>query len=275
VAGGQGFARHLCSSIPPNREHIVFTADDSIGTPKRQEWTRDFPIHVRLIVDEIDRGGCAIVFACGMNGGRIAETAAIFRIGLLLDGFGHDRPHEYLEKRVEALDECRKIKQSKLDILGWEWEMGLHDVIEAESKRTGTSLRLLQIPREAMDKRAVDAGDVHFYELAYLEIETETKGKEARLKLKNFVIPSPELIPDEVRKKIRRWSDYIDYWAVDFEFNDDTFHNQWQDYRTRANRDLGLTSDWHDYKKTGRYKVLVKVFDIFGNDTTQLLEVKV
>jgi hypothetical protein len=37
----------------------------------------------------------------------------------------------------------------------------------------------------------------------------------------------------------------------------------------------GLTCDWHDYKKNGRYKVLVKVFDIFGNDTTHLLEVKV
>ena len=104
---------------------------------------------------------------------------------------------------------------------------------------------------------------------------TAVKAKEARLKLKNFVIPSPELIPDEIRKKIKKWSDFIDYWAVDFEFNDDTFHNQWQDYRTRGNRDLSLTSDWHDYKTTGHYKVLVKVFDIFGNDTTQLLEVRI
>ena len=196
------------------------------------------------------------------------------RAGRMVHVGAADAPVTLAEIR-EAVDECRKIKQDKIDILGWEWEMGLHDVIEAESKRSGTSLRLLQIPREAMDRRAVDAGDVHFYELAYLEIETMVKGKEARLKLKNFVIPSPELIPDEIRNKIKKWSDFIDYWAVDFEFNDDTFHNQWQDYRTRANRDLSLTSDWHDYKKTGHYKVLVKVFDIFGNDTTQLLEVRI
>lgn len=198
----------------------------------------------------------------GQRGGRMIHVGAA------------DAPVTLAEIR-EAVEECRKIRQDKLDILGWEWEMGLHDVIEAESRRTGTSLRLLQIPREAMDKRAVDAGDVHFFELAYLEIENEIKGKQVRLKLKNFVIPSPELISDEVRQKIRRWSDYIDYWAVDFQFNDDTFHNQWQDYRTRSKRELGLTSDWHDYQKTGRYKVLVKVFDIFGNDTTQLLEVRV
>jgi len=196
------------------------------------------------------------------------------RAGRMIHVGAADAPVTLAEIR-EAIDECHKLKQDKLDILGWEWEMGLHDVIESESKRSGISLRLLQIPREAMDRRAVDAGDVHFYELAYLEIETEIKGKEARLKLKNFVIPSPELIPDEVRQKIRKWSDFIDYWAVDFEFNDDTFHNQWQDYRTRSKRDLGLISDWHDYKKTGRYRLLVKVFDIFGNDTTHLLEVRV
>jgi adenine-specific DNA-methyltransferase len=247
----------------------------NLGRYERQYWQgvtfgrnlsgEPTPLHqyVKFVLDLYKAEPTAgLVQLHGQRGGRMVHVGAA------------DAPVTLAEIR-EAIEECRKIKQEKLDILGWEWEMGLHDVIEAESKRTGTNLRLLQIPREVMDKRAVDAGDVHFYELAYLEIETETKGKEARLKLKNFVIPSPELIPDEVRKKIRKWSDYIDYWAVDFEFNDDTFHNQWQDYRTRAKRDLGLTCDWHDYKKSGRYKVLVKVFDIFGNDTTHLLEVKV
>ena len=196
------------------------------------------------------------------------------RAGRMVHIGAADSPVTLAEIR-DAVDESRNIKQEKLDILGWEWEMGLHDVIEAESKRTGMHLRLLQIPREAMDKRAVDAGDVHFFELAYLQVEADTKGKEARIKLQNFVMPSQDLIPDEIHKKIRKWSDYIDYWAVDFEFNDDTFHNLWQDYRTRAKRDLSLTSDWHDYKKTGRYKIMVKVFDIFGNDTTHLLEVRV
>jgi DNA modification methylase len=203
-----------------------------------------------------------LVHIHGQRGGRMVHIGAV------------DAPVTLAEIR-DALEECRKISQSKLDVLGWEWEMGLHDVIEAESRRTGASLRLLHIPREAMDKRAVDAGDVHFYELAYLDVEAETKPKKLRLRLKNFVVSSPELIPDEVRQTIKKWSDFIDYWAVDFEFNEDIFHNQWQDYRTRCKRDLEMVSDWHEYAKPGKYKVLVKVFDIFGNDTTHLLEVRV
>jgi DNA modification methylase len=60
------------------------------------------------------------------------------RAGRMIHVGAADAPVTLAEIR-EAIEECRKIKQEKLDILGWEWEMGLHDVIEAESKRTGTN----------------------------------------------------------------------------------------------------------------------------------------
>ena len=47
--------------------------------------------------------------------------------------------------------------------------------------------------------------------------------------LKDFVIPNTELIPEEVRSKVRKWSDYIDYWAVDWDFQDDTFMPGWRE----------------------------------------------
>lgn len=49
----------------------------------------------------------------------------------------------------------------------------------------------------------------------------------------------------------------------------------WVNYRTRKDRSLALVSDPHKYEKAGRYRVLVKVVDIFGNDTTQALDVNV
>ena len=36
-----------------------------------------------------------------------------------------------------------------------------------------------------------------------------------------------------------------------------------------------LTSAPHEYEKKGRYKIAVKVIDIFGNDTTKVVEVKI
>jgi len=47
----------------------------------------------------------------------------------------------------------------------------------------------------------------------------------------------------------------------------------WQSYRTRKDRTLELKSDPHLYEKKGRHLIMIKVIDIFGNDTTRVVEV--
>ena len=120
---------------------------------------------------------------------------------------------------------------------------------------------------------------MRFYELAYLKAAPEVAGLQVVVRLDDFIIPSPDLVPDSVRAKIKRWSDYVDFWAVDWNFGaagaGDTFHNEWQTYRTRGASSLQLLSDPHVYPSAGAYRILVKVIDIFGNDTTQLHEVEV
>jgi hypothetical protein len=92
----------------------------------------------------------------------------------------------------------------------------------------------------------------------------------------------------------KKWSDWIDYWAVDYNFadrkeiikifeNDKTkelwtgdyiFDNEWQSFRTKKDKNLELISAPRGLPK-GIYKVAVKVVDIFGNDTTKVIEVKI
>jgi hypothetical protein len=36
-----------------------------------------------------------------------------------------------------AIDECSKLNQVELHVLGWEWEMGLYDLMVAEAKKKG------------------------------------------------------------------------------------------------------------------------------------------
>jgi hypothetical protein len=154
--------------------------------------------------------------------------------------------------------------------------MGLYDLMVEAAKKKGVKLLLLQIPREVMEQQAAAKGDVRFFELAYLEAKIEKPKKlTAQVALKDFVIPNTELIPEDVRGKVKKWSDYIDYWAVDWDFQNDTFMQGWVSYRTRKERKLPLVSDPHTYEKTGKYRILVKVIDIFGNDTSQAFDVEV
>lgn len=175
-----------------------------------------------------------------------------------------------------AVEECAKLRQADLHILGWEWEMGLYDLMVGAARMKGVKLLLLQIPREVMEQQATSKGDVRFFELAYLEAEIKQPKKlTAQVALKDFVIPNIELIPEDVRSKVKKWSDFIDYWAVDWDFQNDTFMQGWVAYRTRKERKLPLTCDPHTYEKSGKYRILVKVIDIFGNDTSQAFDVKV
>jgi adenine-specific DNA-methyltransferase len=175
-----------------------------------------------------------------------------------------------------AVAECVQVRQTELHVLGWEWEMGLYALMVAEAKNQSVKLLLLQIPREVMEQQAVDKGDIQFFERAYLKVEIGRPGKlTATIILKDFIISNMELLPEEVRSKIKKWSDYIDYWAVDWDFQNDTFMQDWVTYRTRRDRKLSLTSDPYTYDKPGRYRVLVKVVDIFGNDTSQAFDVEV
>ena len=109
----------------------------------------------------------------------------------------------------------------------------------------------------------------------------------------------------------RHWTDWIDYWSVDFDFESKheiirrrklpvgqaalqgmepsqmdieeyeevatgyyIFENEWQSFRTKKDRSLELKSVAHECLP-GRRKIAVKVVDIFGNDTTTIVDLMV
>ena len=49
--------------------------------------------------------------------------------------------------------------------------------------------------------------------------------------------------------------------------------NEWQSFRTKRNPALELAAPPHRYNKPGRYKIMVKVIDILGIDTSKVMEV--
>ena len=124
-----------------------------------------------------------------------------------------------------------------------------------------------------LEKKAVEQGDVKFFELGALSVDVKEKKREVTLKLMDFVIPLDD-VPEEARTAIKHWSQMVDYWAVDWDFKEDTFHNQWQSYRTRKDPKIELQAKF-TYPEPGNYRIVVKVIDILGNDTTKPLEVTV
>ncbi|MDO8847711.1 MAG: site-specific DNA-methyltransferase [Coriobacteriia bacterium] len=227
----------------------------------------------------------------------------------------------------EVILECRKQHITKVDVLGFEFEMGLFPNILDEARGKGIDISPKQIPREVFDKRAVDKNQVVFHDVAYIEVKPHMKSDSVAVELTDYsVFYSQDSIAsaeESLKKKgdkvvvergqivkvsmdehgvvsrevlTKKWTDWVDYWAVDFNFeskrelirvkNEDTgeweerwtgdyiFENEWQSFRTRKDRELELKSVAHECTP-GRRKIAVKVVDIFGNDTMTIVEVNV
>jgi hypothetical protein len=160
-----------------------------------------------------------------------------------------------------------------VDVLGWDFAFELHEVAKQQAARAGIDVRFVRIPREVLEKKAVEQGDIRFFELAALAVDVQQEGRTVTLALADFVIPLDD-VPEDVQRAITHWSQWVDYWAVDWDNKSDTFHNEWQSYRTRASKDL-LKQATHTYDQPGAYTIVVKVIDLLGNDTTKTLSVTV
>lgn len=224
------------------------------------------------------------------------------------------------------LASCEKFNVKSVDVLGFEYEMGLVEVFQFEAKKARVNIKLRHIPNDVFDKRAVVNNQVKFYDAAYIKASVNQNGRKVSISLDNFgvfysqdniarvseslktgssrvVIKSGRLLkvtrssPESVKTETltKRWSDWIDYWAVDFCYTSafgpafrksDTvtdvedaltgsaFDTHWVSFRTKQTRTLTLKSKTFEYSTDGEVKIAIKVIDVFGNDTTKILEVK-
>lgn len=227
----------------------------------------------------------------------------------------------------EIILECREKRISRVDILAFEFEMGLFPNIQEEAKTKGIDLSLKYIPREVFDKRAIEKNQIVFHDVSYIEVKTHVKKNQIAVELTDFsVFYSQDSVDNAVaslgngKNKIvveggkiikvikdkdgfvtkevltKKWTDWIDYWSVDFDFEskreiirvkneatgeieekwtgDYIFENEWQSFRTKKDRRLELITPFHKCESR-RYKVAVKVVDIFGNDTMKIIDIQV
>jgi len=213
----------------------------------------------------------------------------------------------------EIILECRKKHISKVDILGFEFEMGLFPNVLDEARAKGIDIAPKYIPRDVFDKRAVERNQVVFHDVSFIEVRPHFNGNTVAVELTDFsvfysqdsiahaeatlknkqskiVVEKGQIIKVSKDKDgiltreqlTATWTDWIDYWSVDFNFeskreivrvqNPDTgeweeqwtgdyiFENEWQSFRTKKDRSLELKSVFHECVP-GRRKIAVKVVD--------------
>jgi len=206
----------------------------------------------------------------GAKAGRFVHVGAV------------DAPITHADVKAIARDVWRAVGKTKdgkttsVDVLGWEFAFEVVEMAQITAAEARVDVKFKSIPRDVLDKRAVDQGDIQakdFFELRAFDVKHVVKKRVATIELVDFMMPAEDL-PDEVRRAVKHWSQWIDYWAIDWDFKNDTFHNEWQSYRTRDQPKLELQRS-REYKEPGSYDVVIKVIDLLGCDTTKKIRVEV
>ena len=180
----------------------------------------------------------------------------------------------------------------------------------------GITIEPKKIPHEVFDRRVIDSGEVKFFDVSYIDVKVHIKKQEIAVELlkyvpnytqentnlaieklknnkKKIIIENSNVIEiSKVNNKISRksliknWSDWIDYWSVDFDYESKLeiiqkkingkiiyeqtgnfiFENEWQDFIYRNNSKIQLKTPFHPLKK-GSLRIAIRVIDIFANDT--------
>ncbi len=178
-------------------------------------------------------------FFHGKNGGRLVVVGPInLPVGRL-----------FVE---EVVTECRKRGASRVDVLAFEFEMGLFPAVLDEAKQKGIDLAPKTIPPEVFDKRAVEKGQVRFHDVAYIEVTPRFDKKDKltlAVELTDFSVYYSQGLADAIAADLKegksevvceqghlwkvskdkegvirrdkltnQWTDWVDYWAVDFDY---------------------------------------------------------
>ena len=156
----------------------------------------------------------------------------------------------------EVVTEMRKRGATRVDVLAFEFEMGLFPAALEEAKGKGIDLVPRYIPAEVFDKRAVERGQVVFHDVSFVEATPRyAKGRSARDKLtirieltefsvyytqgaleaaiaslkegkSDVVCEAGKLVKiskdkgGAVKRETltKHWTDWVDYWAIDFNY---------------------------------------------------------
>jgi DNA modification methylase len=155
----------------------------------------------------------------------------------------------------EVILECRKKHITKVDMLGFEFEMGLFPNVLDEAKAKGIDIAPKYIPADVFDKRAVEKNQVVFHDVSFIEVkpivkpaskkqmstvaveltdfsvfysqdsiaaaEASIKDKQSKIVVEKGQIVKVSKDKDGIVTRellTQHWTDWIDYWSVDFDF---------------------------------------------------------
>lgn len=195
-----------------------------------------------------------------------------------------------------------------LVILGWDWAPDTFERARDLWEMQDVKLKLLHIPpvsklEEVMKKYKLDLSRVvrfeyafneevrkylRFIEPGYVRLKVKEDGLKVEVEIEDFWVRLPhgyEKLEEEIMNRIkeakndkerqRYFLPLINYWAVDWNYDGVIFKHDFVSFDKKPGEGKVKVKAMHIYERPGTYRVVVKITDIFGGETSKELIVSV
>ena len=195
-----------------------------------------------------------------------------------------------------------------LVILGWDWAPDTFERARDLWEMQDVKLKLLHIPPvgkldEVMKKYKFDLSKIanfeyafdeevrkhlRFIEPGYVWLEVKEDGLKVEIEIKDFWVRLPhgyEELEEEIRRRIKEaksdkekqkyFLPLINYWAVDWNYDGVVFKHDFVSFDKKPGEGKVEVKTSHTYDRPGTYRVVVKITDIFGGETSKEIIVNV
>jgi DNA modification methylase len=250
------FPRDLWNDIPYIRANTLEYQGFSTQKPER--------LLSRIILASTNENELVADFFCG-SGTTLAVAEKLRRRWIGCDS--NNYAIHMVKKRIINLRESN-------DILKWKKKYQ-KDPCSFKILAIGERKDMDSIPEAFLRKKKNSDYKFDIIELPSFKVKIHQNAYNVEIELVDYNIPFRELISEQIRENITNFSDWIDYWAIDFESNDKGFKIMWYSYRTPRNRKLCLISNSYQYKEPGNHQIVIKTFDIFGFEIMKNIEIKI
>ena len=222
----------------------------------------------------------------------------------------------------ELLDICSNTGVKKLDVIGFDYDNSIEPSILEKAQNLSVGICLKKATREFQSNSKPGSDDRGLEILAYFNAQMNVEELTAQITLLDFglycvgmdqevssengKIKSSRIFVDSLGRLVRSisarhgetqihlltgtWSDWIDYWSVDFNYGSakqisspsgdnsgspedkPVFTSVWHSFRTPKKRSIELSTPFWKYDSPGDRKIAVQVVDVFGNETIRVIE---
>ncbi|HMS56141.1 MAG TPA: site-specific DNA-methyltransferase [Fimbriimonadaceae bacterium] len=214
----------------------------------------------------------------------------------------------------ELVLECREKKITRVDVLAFEFEMGLFPQVLDEAASKGIDIQPKHIPAEVFDKRAVERGQVAFYDVAYVEAAPHFQDPhKLAVELTDFSVFYSQDANDQVIRDLKdggtkvivdhgqvvkvikdkhgtvtrevlttKWTDWVDYWSVDLDYENkkELIHTQdpeTGEWKRTWTGDFTFENEWQSFRTKQNRSLELKTpyFDLSAKPGRRKIAVKV